>query len=360
MTPKPFLAAAVQAAPVFLDRDATVDKACTLIARAAAEGARLIVLPETFVPAYPAWVWFLPLTRRADIALLYRTLLEESVDVPGPEVARLGAAARAAGAWVAVGVNERNAGRSGTSLYNTLLLFDDQGRLVEWHRKLMPTGGERMIWTPGEPVPLQVHDTPHGRLGQLICWENYMPLARYALYEQGAQIHLAPTWDKSEAWMASMRHIAREGRVFVISVCQALHRDMIPDQFPFKDALPAGLDWLNAGNSMIVDPDGNVLAGPCEAKEGILYAEIDPGKASGSRWIFDAAGHYNRPDLFEFSQRGAAAPAPAASAPGRVAKSPARILEAPERGAGAAAGPPDERRSARKPPAERATKKRRA
>ena len=346
MTPKPFLAAAVQAAPVFLDRDASVDKACALIAQAAAQGARLIVLPEAFVPAYPAWVWFLPLTRRPDVAALYRTLVEQSVDVPGPGVERLAAAARAAGAWVAVGVNERNAGRSRTTLYNTLLLFDDQGRLVERHRKLMPTGGERMIWTSGEPVPLVVHDTPLGRLGQLICWENYMPLARFALYEQGAQIHLAPTWDKSEQWIASMRHIAREGRVFVISVCQVLHRDMVPDRFPFKDVLPAGLEWINVGNSMMVDPDGVVIAGPCEAREEILLAEIDPGKASGSRWIFDAAGHYNRPDLFLFSQRGAEAPRPAATAP------------VPARGRKSAAAR-SERHSSRRAAPRRAAKKRR-
>ena len=308
MKPEPFLAAAVQAAPVFLDRAATVEKACALIADAGARGARLIVLPETFVPAYPAWVWFLPLTRRAEVMQLYRELVENAVDVPGPDVEQLGAAARAAGAWVAVGVNERNTGRSGTTLYNTLLLFDDSGRLVERHRKLMPTGGERMVWTPGEPVPLKVHDTPRGRLGQLICWENYMPLARYALYEQGAQIHLAPTWDKSDQWLASMRHIAREGRVFVISVCQALHRDQVPDRYAFKDTFPAGLEWVNVGNSLIVDPDGVVLAGPCEGREETLFAEIDPGKAAGSRWIFDAAGHYDRPDLFVFSQRGAGAP----------------------------------------------------
>ena len=357
MTPGSFLAAAVQAAPVFLDRDATVDKACALIARAASQGARLIVLPETFVPAYPAWVWFLPLTRRADVAFLYRTLVEQSVDVPGPEVTRLGEAARAANAWVAIGVNERNASASGTSLYNTLLLFDDQGRLVERHRKLMPTGGERMVWTPGEPVPLRVHDTPVGRVGQLICWENYMPLARFALYEQGAQIHLAPTWDKSEQWIASMRHIAREGRVFVISVCQALHRDMVPDRFPFKDVLPAGLDWINVGNSLIVDPDGNVLAGPCEAKEDVLYAEIDPGKASGSRWIFDAAGHYNRPDLVSFSQRGGDAPAPAPAAPASTSPRAASAVRAAR---GARRAPVrTERRSSRKPGASGAAKKRR-
>ena len=154
-----------------------------------------------------------------------------------------------------------------------------------------------------------------------------MPLARFALYEQGAQIHLAPTWDKSEQWIASMRHIAREGRVFVISVCQALHRDAVPDRFPFKDVLPAGLEWLNVGNSLIVDPDGNVLAGPCEAKEDILYAEIDPGKASGSRWIFDAAGHYNRPDLFSFSQHGASAPTATAAAGAARVRRPAAAAE---------------------------------
>ncbi|HTR97536.1 MAG TPA: carbon-nitrogen hydrolase family protein [Candidatus Acidoferrales bacterium] len=326
MSARPFVAAAVQAAPVFLDRDATVEKACRLIAEAASRGAKLVVLPETFVPAYPAWVWFLPLTRRPDVALLYRTLVEHAIDVPGPETERLGRAAREAGAWVAIGVNERNAEASHTTLYNTLLLFDDQGALVERRRKLMPTGGERLVWSAGPPVPLVVHDTPLGRLGSLICWENYMPLARFALWEQGAQIHLAPTWDKADAWIASMRHIAREGRVFVVSCCQALHRDQVPDRFPFKDLVPANVSWINSGNSLIADPDGSLLAGPVADREEILLAEIDPGRASGSRWIFDAAGHYNRPDLFTFAQRGAAPPAdaargrpapPAARAPGR-------------------------------------------
>jgi len=302
-TVAPFLAAAVQAAPVFLEQEPTVEKACRLIADAAVRGAKLIVLPEAFVPGYPVWVWFLPLSRRAEVASLYRQLVENSVDVPGPVVERIGAAARAAGAWVAIGVNERNAAKSGTTLYNTLLLFNDRGELVERHRKLMATGGERLIWTHGEPVPLKVHDTPLGRMGGLICWENYMPLARFSLYEQGAQIHLAPTWDKSDQWIASMRHIAREGRVYVIGVCQALHRDQVPDRFPFKDSLPAGLDWLNVGNSMIVDPEGVVLAGPVAEREDILMAEIDPGRTAGSRWIFDVAGHYNRTDLFRFEMR---------------------------------------------------------
>ena len=303
--PRPFLAAAVQAAPVFMDREATVEKACALIAEAAAGGAKLIVLPEAFVPAYPAWMWTLPLTRRADVVALHRALLENSVGVPGPESARLGEAAKAARAWVSIGVNERNTESSGTTLYNTTLLFDDTGRLVEKRRKLMPTGAERMVWSTGGPVPLAVHDTPLGRLSSLICWENYMPLARYALYERGTQVHLAPTWDKSDQWVAGMRHIAREGRMFVIACCQALHRDQVPDRWPFKDTLPAEMKWINVGNSMIVDPDGLLLAGPVAERETTLYAEIDPGRASGLRWIFDAAGHYNRPDLFSFSMRGA-------------------------------------------------------
>jgi len=324
---RPFVAAAVQAAPVFLEREATLEKACALIAQAAARGARLIVLPETYLPAYPAWIWFLPLTRRADLALLYRTLVEQSIDVPGPDVERLAAAARQAGAWVSIGVNERNATRSSTTLYNSTLLFDAEGTLVEHRRKLMPTGAERLVWTPGEAVPLQALETPFGRLGQLICWENYMPLARYALYEQGEQVHLAPTWDKSTQWLASMIHLAREGRMFVISVCQALHREHVPDRFAFKDVIPLNVSWINAGNSVIVDPDGNVLAGPCEAKEDILYAEIDPGKAAGSRWIFDAAGHYDRPDLFHFSQSAPVAAA-AVAAPVQVPASRRRAARA--------------------------------
>jgi nitrilase len=317
-----FTVAAVQAAPVFLDHDATVEKACALIAEAASQGARLVVLPETFIPAYPAWVWFLPLTRRADLARLYRRMVEQSVGVPGPATERIARAAREAGVWVAIGVTERNSEASGSSLYNTLLLFDDRGELVERRRKLMPTGGERMVWTPGEPVPLRVRDTPFGRLGSLICWENYMPLARYALWEQGAQLHLAPTWDKADQWIASMRHIAREGRVFVVSCCQALHRDQVPADAGFKDLLPAGMEWINSGNSMIVDPDGIVIAGPVADRETILLAEIDPGQAHGSRWIFDAAGHYNRPDLFSFAQRGADAPPPLARAPARRTPKP--------------------------------------
>jgi len=334
---KPFRAAAVQAAPVFLDRDATVEKACRLIVEAAREGAKLILLPETFVPAYPAWVWVLPLTRRAEVAALYRELVEQSIEVPGPEVERLAQVARAAQAWVAIGINERDRDRSRTTLYNTLLVFDDEGRLRRRHRKLMPTGGERLVWTPSESADLEVEATPFGRLSGLICWENYMPLARYALYSQGAEIHIAPTWDRSEQWLATMRHIAREGRVWTISCCQALHMDQVPSRYAFKHAFPPGTEWINSGNSAIVDPDGVVVAGPLESREGILYAEIDPGRAAGSRWIFDAAGHYSRGELFDFAVRDGAA---------NEAKP--RRLVAPKRAVRKATTKPRSRRKARR------------
>src|SRR5215831_6570661 len=298
---RPFLAAAVQAASVFLDAEASLEKACDLIAQAGVRGAKLVALPETFIPAYPAWIWTLSLSRRAEVTALHGELVANSVDVPCPMTEQLGRAARAAGAWVAIGVNERDTKHARTTLYNTLLMFDDRGELVEHRRKLMPTGGERMVWAPGEPVAPKVHETPHGRVGGLICWENYMPLARMSLYEQGAQVHVAPTWDSSEQWIASMRHVAREGRMYVLGVCQALHRDAIPSRLKFRDTYPLDRQWINPGNSLIVDPEGRVIAGPIAEREDILTAEIDPSLTAGSRWIFDAAGHYNRPDLFEFA-----------------------------------------------------------
>jgi nitrilase len=307
-TPKPFLAAAVQSASVFLDRDATLEKSCDLIAQAGLKGAKLIVLPEAMIPGYPAWVWTLPLSRRPEVIALHRELVENAVDVPGPVTEELGRAARAAKAWVTIGVDERDSRNSRTTLFNTLLIFDDQGNLVNARRKLMPTGGERMVWAQGEAVVPRVFDTPLGRLGGLLCWENYMPLVRFALYEQGAQIHVAPTWDSSPQWIASMRHVAREGRMYVIGVSQAVRRDHIPDRFQFKDTIPLDRVWINPGNSLIVDPEGLVIAGPLAEKEDILYAEIDPGRCAGSRWIFDAAGHYNRPDLFTLVTNEAGAP----------------------------------------------------
>jgi nitrilase len=292
--------AAVQAAPVFLDRAATVEKAVALIREAAAKGARLVVFPEGFIPAYPLWVWFIPAGDSHTLRELHAELLEQSVDVPGPVTEAIGAAAREAGLYVALGVNERNVEASGTSLYNTLLWFGPDGALLGKHRKLVPTAGERLVHAAGDGSTLMsLHDAPFGKLGGLICWENYMPLARYALYAKGVTIWVAPTWDRGEPWLSTMRHIAKEGRVHVISACIPMRKDAVPDRLAFKAKYLADApEWLNPGDSVIVDPDGKLLAGPASKEETILVAEIDPRRAAGARFQLDVAGHYGRPDVF--------------------------------------------------------------
>src|SRR6185436_11404818 len=279
--------AAVQTAPVFLRREATVDKACERIAAAAREGARLVVLPEAFVPTYPLWVWHVPAGESKTLRALYADLLEEAVTVPGPATDRLAEAARAAGAAVAIGVNERNVEASGTSLYNTLLLFDDRGNLRARHRKLVPTGGERLVHAQGDGSTLAVHDLGFAKVSGLVCWENYMPLARYALYAWGAEVHVAPTWDRGEPWLSTLRHIAKEGRVYVVSSCCAVKRSDVKDAHDRLERwLPSG-EWLNPGDSAIVDPDGKLLAGPAHQQETILYAEVDPRVVRGPRYQLD-------------------------------------------------------------------------
>jgi len=297
----PFTVAAAQLAPVFMDRAATVDKACAAIAEAAKNGAKLIVFPEAFIPAYPDWVWVTP-AMRADLhSALYADLLDQSVTVPGPEIDKLARAAKQHKAYVVMGVNERNAAASGTSVYNTLVYIDDKGGTLGIHRKLVPTSAERLVWTPGDGSTLEVYDTPYGKLGGLICWENYMPLARYAMYAQGAQIYVAATWDSSDSWVASLRHIAKEGRLNVIGCCIAMRRNQIPDRYAFKELYPPNGDWVNDGNSAIVGPGGDIIAGPVAQKEEILYAEIDPKRQLGSRYWLDGAGHYARPDVFQLA-----------------------------------------------------------
>jgi nitrilase len=288
--------AAVQAAPVFLDREATVERACELIADAAAAGARLVLLPEAFVPGYPDWVWRLPAWGDNG---WYQRLYDQAVDIPGPVTERLGAAARAAGAWVAVGVNERVS--SGT-LYNTLLYLNPEGEVAGIHRKLMPTGGERLVWGQGDGSTLSVLSTPFGRVGGLTCWENLMPLARAALYQQGIEIYLAPTWDNSDSWISTLRHIAREGRVFVVGTNTCLRGSEIPRSLPGAAEIYGGDDdWLARGNAAIIGPDGSVLAGPLVGEAGVLTAKLDLGALSAARREFDVIGHYARPDVFHLT-----------------------------------------------------------
>jgi nitrilase len=301
---EPFKIAVVQAAPVFMDLDATVEKACSLIREAADAGAELVALPEAFVPGYPVWVWFVPPGKTHPLRALYSRLHANSVSIPGPAVDRLGEAAAESGVTVAIGVNERNSEGSNSTLFNTLLYLGPDGRVLGRHRKLIPTAGERLVWGQAPGSDLEVFDLPTGRVSGLLCWENYMPLARYTLIAKGEQIHVAPTWDRGEPWISSMRHIAKEGRCFVLSSCQAFHMDDIPEDFDFKAEYLSDMDgWLNPGLSVIVDPDGKIVAGPLEGEEGILYADVHPGQLVGPRWQLDAAGHYARPDVFELRVR---------------------------------------------------------
>jgi nitrilase len=285
--------AAVQVTPVFLDRDSTVELITAHIEKAASAGAQFVVLPEAIVPGYPDWVW-----RKAawSDGELHEQLFDQAVDVPGTAINRLGAAARAARAWVAVGVTERV--RSGT-LYNTLVYLDPEGHIAARHRKLVATGGERTIWGHGDGSDLTVVDAGVVRLGGLICWENLMPRARAALYDQGLEVFLAPTWDNSDAWLATLRHIGREGRCYVVGTNTCLRASDLPDNLAEAKALYRGDDtWLSRGNTAIVGPDGDFIAGPLVGEAGMLVSTLDLRALRRARRQFDVSGHYARPDVF--------------------------------------------------------------
>ena len=302
MNEKILKVAAAQVAPHFLDRDKTVEQACKLIAEAAENGAKLIVFPEAFISGYPDWVWLVPNGNGKMLSDLYSELVESAVSIPDEATRQLCQAAKDAGIYVTMGVHERNSEASGASLFNTLLYIDDQGTIIGKHRKLIPTGGERHVWGQGDGNTLPVFETDFGKLGGLLCWENFMPLARQAMYLGGTQIYVAPTWDSSENWLLSMRHIAREGGMFVISVCQALKMDDIPDHYEFKKlyAVDDEDEWINGGNSCIVNPYGEIIAGPLDSKQEILYAELDLSLITKAKRGFDVAGHYARPDVFKY------------------------------------------------------------
>jgi nitrilase len=291
------IVAAVQAAPVFLDRDATIDKVGRLTKEAASNGSRLVAFPEAFVPTYPDWVWRTPPWRDDE---WYARWVDQCVDVPGPACDALGAIAAETDTYLAIPVNERDGG----TVYNTILYFGPDGTLLGKHRKLVATGGERLVWGMGDGSTLTTFDTPFGRVGGLICWENYMPLARAAMYEQLVDILLAPTWDNSHVWPASMQHIAKEGRCYVLGITSCLRGSDVPDHVPGRDELYGDADdWMSRGNTVIVDPYGNILEGPLSETEGILYADVDRARVQQSRRQFDPVGHYARPDVFRFEVR---------------------------------------------------------
>jgi nitrilase len=293
--------AGVQAEPVVLDREATLDKLAALTAEAAGNGAELVVFPETFVSVYPSSAWAKAFAGWGDprAKAAFAKVIDSAVEVPGPDADRLGEIAREHSVWLVTGVNELDSTRNGT-VYNALLYHAPDGSLALEHRKLVPTNHERLVWGQGDGGGLRAIETPLGRLGGLICWENYMPLARFSLYESGIEIYLAPTADDSDEWQSTLVHIARESRAFVVAPSHFQRASAYPEDFPLRELLE-GHDVIGRGGSAILAPDGSYLAGPLYGEEGILYAELEPARLHEERQRFDAAGHYHRPDVLRLT-----------------------------------------------------------
>ncbi|MBI5950280.1 MAG: carbon-nitrogen hydrolase family protein [Chloroflexi bacterium] len=289
--------AVVQAAPVLFDREATVEKTCRLTAEAATQGAQLILLPEAFIPAYPRGLTFGTVvgSRSPQGRDIWQAYWSNAVDIPSPATEALGAAARQAKAYLVVGVIERDSG----TLYCTTLYFNPAGELVGKHRKLKPTAAERLIWGEGDGSTLTVIDTEFGKVGGLICWENYMPLARMAMYSKGVELYLAPTADSRDNWQATIRHIALEGRCFVLGCNQFVTKSMYPADLAGVEDLASQPEIMCRGGSAIISPLGEVLAGPLFDKEGMLFADLDLAEVARSKFDFDVVGHYARPDVFQ-------------------------------------------------------------
>ena len=297
MTGQRFVAAAVQGSPEFLDLQATMQKVDFLIRESAAKGATLIVFPEAYVSGFPYWIW-------GDTPSIetegFERLWESAIDVPGVETEHIGEAASNAGAVVVIGVNERDSTYGRATLYNTMLTFDADGSLVRRHRKTVPTYKERTVWGAGDGSGLPVADTAVGPLGGLICWENYLPLARFHQYAQGVQVHVAPTLDESPQWIDLMRTIGAEGRIYAVSACQFLDPRVIASH-PLLAGFPKTPPMPLAGSSVIVDPHGTVIAGPSPEMDAILTAEIDPREIVRAKHSLDVTGHSLRPDLFQLT-----------------------------------------------------------
>jgi len=291
-----FRVAAVQATPAWLDRDATLGVVVDHIGKAGADDADLVVFPESFVPGYPDWVWRQNPWSDAD---WYARFQDQAIEISGPALDPVREAAAAAGLWVALGVTERSS--SGT-LYNAVVYIDSDGRIADLHRKLIPTGAERLVWANGQGPLLTVVDIGGVKVGSLICWEMYMPLARAALYEKGIDVLLAPTWDNSDEWVPTLRHTAKEGQVFVVGVTAYLRGCDVPKDLPGADKIYGGADDLmSVGNTTIVAPGGEVLEGPLTGQAGVLTATLDLDRIASGRRAFDPTGHYARPDILSLT-----------------------------------------------------------
>ena len=293
--------AIVQKAPVFLDKTKSIELAIASVKEAAAKKVDVVIFTEAFIPGYPTWVW--RLKPGGDWTLseeLYKRLFDNAVNLESDDLLPLYAAAREHEVTIVCGIEERDSQLSRTTLYNTLIIIGAEGDLLNRHRKLMPTNPERMVWGFGDASGLNVVETPAGRIGALPCWENYMPLARYALYSQGVEIYIAPTYDSGDGWIGSLQHIAREGRCWVVGCGNLMRASDFPDDFPDKSRLyPDTEEWVNPGDSVVIAPGGEIVAGPMRKESGILYADIDLGKVVTARRVFDVAGHYSRPDIFK-------------------------------------------------------------
>ena len=296
----PYLASVVQCAPVFFDKQKTLQKLGQLIRSAAKDKARLILFPEVIIPGYPRGLIFGTTVggRTPEGREMFLRYWENAIEVPGKETAQLAKWAKESKAWVVVGVTEKDT--TSDTLYCSLLYFSPEGRLAHRHRKIKPTAAERIIWGEGDGSDLHVLETSLGKIGGLICWENYMPGARMALYQQGLDVYLAPTADCRDSWQATLTHIACEGRCFVLGCNQYLTRQHYPPDMQKKlqtnhPSLPS------SGGSVIIGPLGRVLAGPVYGKEEILTAEIDHREIDKAKMDFDVIGHYARPDVFEFT-----------------------------------------------------------
>ena len=292
--------AVIQESPVLLDRDETINRARQLIEDAASAGASLAVFPEAYISGYPAWIWRLrPGGDWGASEELHTRLLDSAVDIDAGDIQPLCDSAKKNKIAVVCGMNERDSKLSKATLYNSVVMIGDDGCILNRHRKLMPTNPERMVWGFGDGSGLRVVDTPAGRAGALLCWENYMPLARYALYSQGVEIYIAPTYDSGDDWLGTMQHIAREGRCWVICSGVALTNSDIPSDFPDREALyPADEEWINPGDSAVIAPGGEIVAGPLREEKGILFADVESKRAVISKRDLDITGHYSRPDIF--------------------------------------------------------------
>jgi nitrilase len=293
-------AAVIQAAPVLFDRDRSLEKAVSLTVDAAGQGAGLVLFPEAFIPAYPRGLGFGTVvgSRTSEGRRTWERYWANTIEVPGPATDELGKVAKATGTFLAIGVIERDSASRGSTLYCTLLYFGPDGALLGKHRKLKPTAAERLIWGEGDGSTLTAVDAPFGKVGGLICWENYMPLARMAIFGKGVEIYLAPTADDRDTWQATLRHIACEGRCFVLGCNQYVTKSMYPDGLPGIEDLAERPEELCRGGSTIIGPLGDVLAGPLYGEEGILFADLDLSEVARAKFDFDVTGHYARPDVF--------------------------------------------------------------